>query len=116
MKKRVALIGSTGSIGTQCLDVILAHSDKFEVVLLCTHSNSDLLYSQSLLFKPAQVVLLNTEKAKEIHDPLFNKGIKLYIGMDSLLDLLSSENIDIVVNAFVGAAGTRATLRALGKQ
>ena len=95
-KKQIAILGSTGSIGVQALGVISEHSDLFEVEVLTANNNSALLIEQSKKFKPNTVVITNEDKYKEVDDALFNLGIKVFAGQQSLEEVVEGENIDIL--------------------
>jgi 1-deoxy-D-xylulose-5-phosphate reductoisomerase len=112
-KRRIAILGSTGSIGTQTLDVIRRHREFFEVEMLSAGSNAELLARQALEFDAGTVVIGDSSKYKELADTLQPKGIKVFTGTDSLCALVSAGNVDIVVGAMVGFSGLRPTLAAL---
>jgi 1-deoxy-D-xylulose-5-phosphate reductoisomerase len=112
-KKQIAILGSTGSIGTQALEVINEHSDLFEVEVLTANNNSALLIEQAKKFKPNTVVITNEEKYKEVDDALFYLGIKVFAGAQSLEEVVEGENIDIVLTALVGYSGLKPTIRAI---
>ena len=112
-KKNIAILGSTGSIGTQTLEVISEHSSLFEVEVLTANNNSKLLIEQAKKFKPNMVVITNEEKYKEVCDALFDLGIKVFAGEQSLEEVVESENIDIVLTALVGYSGLKPTIRAI---
>lgn len=112
-KRRIAILGSTGSIGTQALDVIRRHRDLFEVELISAHKNIDLLTSQSLEFDAANVVICDKSLYPELNERLKNTDSKVFTGVDSLCSLVKSDNVDIVVGAMVGFSGLRPTLSAL---
>ena len=112
-RRRIAILGSTGSIGTQTLDVIRQHPDLFEVVMLSAGSNSDLLARQAVEFDAGSVVICDGNKYRGLADTLQPKGIKVFTGTDSLCSLAAADNVDIVVGAMVGFAGLRPTLAAL---
>ena len=112
-KKRIAILGSTGSIGTQTLDVIRRHPDMFEVELISARRNVDLLTKQAIEFDAANVVICEESKYKETADALQDKGIKVWSGVDSLCELVKMSSVDIVVGAMVGFSGLRPTLAAL---
>ena len=114
-KKQIAILGSTGSIGTQALDVISHHPSLFDVELLTANNNSSLLIQQAKKFKPNTVVITNKEKYKEVNDVLFDLGIKVFAGSESLEDVVEAENIDIVLTALVGYSGLRPTISAIKK-
>ena len=112
-KKQIAILGSTGSIGTQALEVINEHSDLFEVEVLTANNNSALLIEQAKKFKPNTVVITNEDKYKEVDDALFDLGIKVFAGAQSLEDVVEGENIDVVLTALVGYSGLKPTIRAI---
>lgn len=112
-KRRIAILGSTGSIGTQTLDVIRRHPDMFEVELISARRNVDLLTEQAIEFDAANVVICEESKYKETADALQDKGIKVWSGVDSLCELVKMSSVDIVVGAMVGFSGLRPTLAAL---
>ena len=112
-KKQIAILGSTGSIGTQALEVISEHSDLFEVEVLTANNNSALLIEQAKKFKPNTVVITNEEKYKEVDAALFDLGIKVFAGDQSLEEVVEGENIDIVLTALVGYSGLKPTIRAI---
>jgi 1-deoxy-D-xylulose-5-phosphate reductoisomerase len=112
-KKNIALLGSTGSIGTQALEVVNAHPERFVVEVLTANNNSDLLIQQAKKYKPNVVVITNENKYKEVNDALFNLGIKVYAGQQSLEEVVENENIDIVLTALVGYSGLKPTIRAI---
>lgn len=112
-KRRIAILGSTGSIGIQALDVIRRHRDLFEVELISAHKNIDLLTSQALEFDAANVVICDKSLYPELNERLKNTDSKVFTGIDSLCSLVRSSNVDIVVGAMVGFSGLRPTLAAL---
>jgi len=112
-KKQIAILGSTGSIGTQALEVISEHSNLFEVEVLTANNNSRLLIEQAIKFKPNTVVIANEEKYKEVDDALFKLGIKVFAGQQSLEEIVEGENIDVVLTALVGYSGLKPTIRAI---
>ena len=112
-KKQIAILGSTGSIGTQALEVISEHPSLFEVEVLTANNNSSLLIEQAKKFKPNTVVITNKEKYKEVNDVLFNLGIKVFAGEQSLEEVVEGENIDTVLTALVGYSGLKPTIRAI---
>lgn len=112
-KRKIAILGSTGSIGKQALDVVKQHSDLFEVELLTANNSSELLVRQALEFKPNNVVICNPDKYDEVADELQPHDIKVFAGMDSVCDLVGAEDIDIVLTALVGFSGLRPTVAAI---
>ena len=112
-KKHIAILGSTGSIGCQTLDVISQHPDLFQVELLTANSNSALLIEQARKFQPNSVVICNESKYKEVFAALDKEDIKVFAGMDSVCDIVSDSTIDTVVAAIVGFAGLRSAVAAI---
>ncbi len=113
MKRRIAILGSTGSIGTQTLDVIRQHPDRFEVVLLSARRSVDLLIRQAVEFDAANVVICDEARYREVADALQSRDTKVWAGVDSLCELVAMSCVDIVVGAMVGFSGLRPTLAAL---
>ena len=112
-KRHIAILGSTGSIGTQALDVISQHEDRFQVELLTANNNSRLLIEQARRFNPSAVVICNPDRYDEVAaalDPLY---IKVFTGIDSICELLKDPQIDIVLTAMVGFSGLRPTIAAI---
>ena len=112
-KIRIAILGSTGSIGRQALDVINQHRDLFEVELLTANNSADLLVKQAIEFDANNVVICNEAKYKEVADALTPHYIKVFAGMQSVCDLVQSENIDIVLTSMVGFSGLSSTIAAI---
>ncbi|KAE9365691.1 1-deoxy-D-xylulose 5-phosphate reductoisomerase [Stipitochalara longipes BDJ] len=111
--KRIAILGSTGSIGTQTLDVIEAHADLFSLQVLTAHRNAKLLIDQALRYTPKCVVIVNEDSYEEVHNALAGAGIKVYTGEASLAQVVALEDVDIVLTALVGYAGLKPTLAAI---
>lgn len=109
----IAVLGSTGSIGTQALDVIREQDDALHVEVLSAHNNADLLVKQALEFKPNVVVIGNEDKWTQVNDALFDLGIKVYSGVEALEQVVETDGIDMVLTAMVGAAGLKPTMRAI---
>ena len=109
----IAILGSTGSIGTQALDVVRDQRDALHVEVLSAHSNADLLIAQAKEFKPNAVVIGDDGKWKQVNDALFSDGIKVYSGAEALEQVVEVDGIDMVLTAMVGAAGLKPTLRAI---
>jgi 1-deoxy-D-xylulose-5-phosphate reductoisomerase len=116
--KRVAILGSTGSIGTQTLDVIRQHSDRFTVEVLTAQNNCDLLISQALEFKPNAVVIGNEANYLKVKDALIPHDIKVFAGQKAIAQVVEMETIDVVLTALVGYSGLIPTVHAIkaGKQ
>ncbi len=113
MKKRLAIFGSTGSIGTQALEVIAANPDKFEVEILTAHSNENLLIEQALKFNPNAVVIVNESKYAAVKDALAATGVKVFAGETALEEVALFDTYDMMVAAIVGFAGLKSTLKAI---
>lgn len=112
-KRHIAILGSTGSIGRQALDVIRQHKDKFEVELLTANNSSAMLIEQAMEFRPASVVICNEAKYREVADALQPHDIKVFTGMDSICSLAAAGDVDIVLTALVGFSGLRPTIAAV---
>ena len=112
-RRHVAILGSTGSIGTQALDVIAQHPDLFEVELLTANNNVELLIEQAIRFQPNQVVICNPDLYDRVAEALQPRMIKVFAGIDSVCDLVGNPSIDIVLAAMVGFSGLRPTIAAL---
>jgi 1-deoxy-D-xylulose-5-phosphate reductoisomerase len=113
MKKRIAIFGSTGSIGTQALDVIASHADLFSVEILTAQNNEDLLIQQALKFKPRIVVIGDDKKYQLVKDALSNADIKVLGGEDALTEAAMEDCYDMMIAAIVGFAGLKPTLHAI---
>lgn len=113
MKKHLAILGSTGSIGTQALEVVSDQPDCFEVEVLTAGCNSALLIEQALKYKPNAVVIGDESKFKEVSDALWDEGIKVYAGEEALSQVVEMEEIDVVLTALVGFAGLKPTVAAI---
>ncbi|MCD6064704.1 MAG: 1-deoxy-D-xylulose-5-phosphate reductoisomerase, partial [Flavipsychrobacter sp.] len=111
--KRLAILGSTGSIGTQALDVVAANPEMFEVEVLSAHSNSALLVQQAQRFNPNAIVVTDNTKYQEVKDALSHLPIKVFGGTDALNDVVQWDTVDTVVAAIVGFAGLSSTLAAI---
>ena len=112
-KKRIAIIGSTGSIGTQALDVIKENSEHFEVEVLVAHSNATLLIQQALEFKPNAVVIGDEKKYQEVKAALLPNDIKVFAGAKSVEQIVEMETVDMVLASVVGYAGLASTINAI---
>ena len=111
--KRIAILGSTGSIGTQALDVIEQHSDLFEAYVLTANNNAELLIEQARRFQPEIVVIANEAHYDAVQRGLSNLPIKVYAGADALCDVVQDDGVDIVLASMVGFAGLRPTICAI---
>ncbi|MCR4931289.1 MAG: 1-deoxy-D-xylulose-5-phosphate reductoisomerase [Bacteroidales bacterium] len=112
-KKRIAILGSTGSIGTQTLNVIRRHPDLFEAEVLVGGSNAELLIKQALEFQPNMVVIADKSKYGTVCDALSSTDIKVFAGEESVCDIVEMDCVDIVMAAIVGFAGLKPTLNAI---
>ena len=112
-KRHIAILGSTGSIGCQALDVIRQHRDLFEVELLTANNSSELLISQAIEFNANAVVICNEDKYQEVNEALEPHFIKTFAGMQSVCDLVEGSNIDIVLTSMVGFSGLASTIAAV---
>jgi 1-deoxy-D-xylulose-5-phosphate reductoisomerase len=113
--KKVSILGSTGSIGTNCLNVIEAQSDNFQIRYLTTFQNVELLYEQSRKFHPRAVAIHKEEAAVE-YLPMFKRlGVEVCVGFEGVLEISQRSDVDILVNALVGAIGLQPTLNAIRK-
>jgi 1-deoxy-D-xylulose-5-phosphate reductoisomerase len=111
--KRIALMGSTGSIGTQALDIIARYPDKFQVEVLSAGNNIDLLIKQARQFIPQSVVIANPVHYTRLKESLSDFPVKVWSGTDNLDHLVAGKNIDMVIAAMVGYSGLRPTLSAI---
>lgn len=112
-KKKIALLGSTGSIGSQALQVIEGHPDRFEAYVLTANSRVERLIEQARKFRPEVVVITNEEKYDTLKEALADLPIKVYAGKDALCEVVEDEQVDIVLTAMVGFAGLRPTIHAI---
>ena len=114
MKQQICILGSTGSIGTQALEVIAEHSDRFEAYCLTANNQVELLAQQAKRFHPSAVVIANEEKYEELTALLADcPDVKVYAGAQALCDIVEAEPIDMVLTAMVGFAGLAPTLHAI---
>jgi 1-deoxy-D-xylulose-5-phosphate reductoisomerase len=114
--KRVAVLGSTGSIGKQALDVIDKHIDKFQVTVLTANNNLELLYKQAVKFIPKYVIIANEEKYVELKELLTPFPIQVLAGENAIAEVVKSDDIDIVLTAMVGYSGLLPTINAINAQ
>lgn len=112
-KKSIAILGSTGSIGTQALEVIAAHTDQFEVEVLTAQSNAELLIAQAKAFQPNAVVIGNEDYYPVVKEALVPLNIKVFAGEKALSSIVQMDSIDLVLTALVGYAGLNPTLKAI---
>lgn len=113
MKKRIAILGSTGSIGTQALEVISFHPDVFEVEVLTANNNSGLLIRQAIEYQPNIVVIANEEKYAEVKEALASHDIKVFAGAAAISQVVGISTVDMVLTAMVGYPGLLPTIKAL---
>jgi 1-deoxy-D-xylulose-5-phosphate reductoisomerase len=114
-KKRIAIFGSTGSIGTQALDVIRTHTDMLEVEILTAQTNYQLLIKQAIEFSPNAVVIGDEKRFNEVKDALANTDIKVFAGEKALEEVADFDTYDVMLTAIVGFAGLRPTLKGVKK-
>ncbi len=112
-KRRVAILGSTGSIGTQTLDVVRQHPDLFEVALLVANNSSERLIEQAREFHPATVIIANPDKYREVSEGLSGTSVEVSCGMEAVCDRVCAHDVDVVLAAMVGFSGLRPTLSAI---
>lgn len=113
MKRKIAILGSTGSIGTQALDVIEEHSDLYEAYVLTANNSVEKLIAQARKFQPEAVVIANEKHYETVKDALSDLPIKVYAGDDALCEVVQDENVDIVLASMVGFSGLRPTISAI---
>ncbi|KPL12872.1 MAG: 1-deoxy-D-xylulose 5-phosphate reductoisomerase [Bacteroides sp. SM1_62] len=113
MHKHVAILGSTGSIGTQTLEVIDKNPDHFKLEILTARNNADVLIAQSRKFLPNHVVIANEDKYDYVSQKLSDLPVKVYAGVDALEQIVEMDSVDIIMSALVGFSGLRPTLRAI---
>lgn len=113
MKRKICILGSTGSIGTQALQVIEEHSDLFEAYVLTAGNNADLLISQARKFVPCAVVIADESKYDHVREALSDLPIQVYAGSEALCQVVAMEPVDMVLTALVGFSGLRPTIAAI---
>ena len=113
MKKRLAILGSTGSIGTQTLDVVREHPERFEVYAICAHTSIDKLIAQAREFHPEVVCIGDERLYPQLKEALQDLPMKVWAGADAIADMVTFPSIDVVVAAMVGYAGLRPTMEAI---
>lgn len=113
MKKKICILGSTGSIGTQTLQVIEEHPDLFEAYVLTANTQADLLITQALKFQPQAVVIADESKYEYVREALSSQPIQVYTGADSLCQVVQMEPVDVVLTALVGFSGLQPTISAI---
>ncbi|MEE1005010.1 MAG: 1-deoxy-D-xylulose-5-phosphate reductoisomerase, partial [Bacteroidaceae bacterium] len=113
MKKKICILGSTGSIGTQTLEVISEHPDLFEAYVLTANSRADLLIQQARQYQPCCVVIADESKYEYVREALADEPIQVYAGADALCQVVQMEPVDVVLTALVGFSGLRPTISAI---
>jgi 1-deoxy-D-xylulose-5-phosphate reductoisomerase len=113
MPERIALLGSTGSIGTQSLDIISKYPEKFAVEILIAGNNIDLLIYQAHKYQPDSVVIANPDHYLKLKESLHNTNIKVYAGNEAIEQVVTSSNVDVVIASIVGYSGVRPTISAI---
>ena len=113
MKRKICILGSTGSIGTQALQVIEEHNDMFEAYVLTAGNNADLLISQARKFVPCAVVIADESKYESVRSALADLPIQVYAGSEALCQVVTMEPVDMVLTALVGFSGLRPTIAAI---
>ncbi len=113
MKKGIAILGSTGSIGTQALEVIEAYPEKFDLQVITANKNADLLIKQALKFHPNAVVIVDESQFEKVKDALWEEDIHVFAGSEALKQVVEYNDVDIVLTAMVGYAGLEPTLSAI---
>jgi len=112
-KRKLAILGSTGSVGTQTLEVVELYPDHFSITVLTAGKNADLLIQQALKFKPSAIVVSDKSAFEKVKDALEGKGIEVNFGEEALIDVVQRDDIDIVLTAVVGAVGLKPTVAAI---
>lgn len=113
MKKQICILGSTGSIGTQALDVIRQHPDLYEAYALTANDSVEKLAEQAREFNPAAVVIANEARYEELKARLADTDVKVYAGHKALCEIVEADSVDMVLAALVGFAGLEPTIRAI---
>ena len=113
IKKKIAILGSTGSIGTQALEITREQSDKIQIEVLTANSNADLLIKQAIEFKPNHVVIADESKYLYVKDALEKEDIKVFAGSKAIADLMEITSADIILTAMVGYSGLLPTIKAI---
>lgn len=113
MQTRIAILGSTGSIGTQALEVISAHPDTFEVEVLTARNNVELLIEQSIRYKPNMVVIGNEDLYEQLRSALESLPVKVFCGPEAIAQVCAFDSVDLVLTAMVGFSGLKPTIEAI---
>ena len=112
-QRKLAILGSTGSIGTQAVEVVKAYPDQFQVEVLTTNNNADLLIQQAVALKPNVVVICNEDRYNQVFSALDPLGVKVYAGAAAIASVVQMDTVDMVLTAMVGYAGLLPTIRAI---
>ncbi len=112
-RKNIAILGSTGSIGKQALEVVDANPGQFQIEILTANNNADLLIEQALNYEPNVVVIANEDHYNKVNEHLFKKGIKVYAGYEAIGSVVEMDSVDMVLTAMVGFSGLEPTIRAV---
>src|SRR5690554_2250344 len=112
-KRKIAILGSTGSIGTQALEVISNHCNRFEAYVLVANNQVELLAEQARRFMPESVVIGNKEKYEQLREALADLPIKVWCGSEAIEHVVRDDNVDMVLTAMVGISGLKPTLSAI---
>lgn len=113
--KQISILGSTGSIGTNCLNVVESQKSEFEVNYLTSYENIQLLFEQAVAFRPNAAAIFKKDKVTEYLPRFKEIGVELYTGFDGILEISNKKDVDVLVNALVGAVGLQPTLNAIRK-
>ena len=113
MRRSVGILGSTGSIGLNVLEVVRRHCDRYSVKYLSANSNSERLIHQAVDMKPEVVAIIDAKAAESVRDALKDHSVEVLAGREGLLELASRNDVDICLNALVGSAGMEPTVRAM---
>lgn len=111
--KRIAILGSTGSIGTQTLDIVREHPDRYEAYALTAHNNVELLIRQAREFRPEIVAIANEDHHAQLREALADLPVKVFAGAEALCDVVRMSEVDVVLTAMVGFSGLRPTIAAI---
>jgi len=111
--KKLTILGSTGSIGINTLNVVRSLDEKFSIKYLTANANSELLIEQAIEFRPETVVIVNKEKANIVKESLENFEIDVMVGREGLIECAKDSDVDILLNGLVGSAGMEPTFQAV---
>ena len=113
MAKRISILGSTGSIGINTLDVIDQLDEDLEVVYLTAYQNTKKIIEQAKKYRPQAVAVVNNSSAVDVKDRLYKEGIDVYMGREGLLEISQRDDVDLLMNGLVGSSGMEPTLNAV---